>query len=65
MNDYCDSNLHTIDIMFDFCFNGTRNLAIADVHGLIPFEILIKILPLFKLWIVQMDTEEELQENYE
>ena len=51
--------------MFDFCFNGTRSLAIADVHGLIPFEILIKILPLFKLWIVQMDTEEELQENYE
>lgn len=65
MSDNCELNQNTIDIMFDYCFSGSRTLAIADVHGMIPFEIMIKILPLFKLWIIQMDSENELLENYD
>ena len=65
MNDTCKLNENTIDIMFDFCFSGSRNLAVADVHGSIPIEIMIKILPLFKFCIIQMNSEDELKENYE
>ncbi|CAD8169556.1 unnamed protein product [Paramecium octaurelia] len=65
IRDTCKMNQDTIDIMFDFEFNNSRNYIIADVHGRIITEILIKILPFFKLWIIQMDSEEELQENLE
>ncbi|CAD8176415.1 unnamed protein product [Paramecium octaurelia] len=51
----------SIDIMYDSEFQGTRNLSIADVHSFIPLEILDEILPLFKLWIVQLDTEKEIE----
>lgn len=33
-------NDSTIDIMFDFSFSGSRNLCVADAHGLIPINIL-------------------------
>ncbi|CAD8068942.1 unnamed protein product [Paramecium primaurelia] len=56
-------NKQTIDIMYDFEFSGSRNLSVADVHGFIPFEILDDILPLFKLWIIQLDTEREIKET--
>ncbi|CAD8131511.1 unnamed protein product [Paramecium pentaurelia] len=56
-------NKQTIDIMYDFEFNGSRNLSVADAHGFIPFEILDDILPLFKLWIIQLDTEREIKET--
>lgn len=51
--------------MFDFEFNGTRHFMIADTHGSIPLEILIKVLPLFQICIIQIDSEHELQENIE
>ncbi|CAD8144159.1 unnamed protein product [Paramecium octaurelia] len=58
-------NRNTIDLMLDKEFNGSRNLLIADTHGYIPQSLLLKILPLFSFWIIQMDTEEELKENLE
>ncbi|CAK58664.1 unnamed protein product (macronuclear) [Paramecium tetraurelia] len=58
-------NRNTIDLMLDKEFNGSRNLLIADAHGYIPQSLLLKILPLFSFWIIQMDTEEELKENLE
>ncbi|CAK79380.1 unnamed protein product (macronuclear) [Paramecium tetraurelia] len=51
----------SIDIMYDSEFQGTRYLSIADVHNFIPLEILDEILPLFKLWIIQLDTEQEIE----
>ncbi|CAK82859.1 unnamed protein product (macronuclear) [Paramecium tetraurelia] len=62
--DICQLNNNTIDIMFDTQFNGSRNFSVADAHGLIPIEILVKILPLFRMWIIQFDSESELIENY-
>ncbi|CAK62873.1 unnamed protein product (macronuclear) [Paramecium tetraurelia] len=62
-SDTCQMNSNTIDIMFDFEFNNSRNFIVADVHGKIIFETLIKILPFFKFWIVQIDSSRELQEN--
>lgn len=38
--------------MFDSIFGVTRRWSLADVHGYIPLEILAKILPLFKIWII-------------
>ncbi|CAD8155009.1 unnamed protein product [Paramecium pentaurelia] len=63
IGDNCQINESTIDVMFDFEFNGTRKFMIADTHGYIPQEILIKILPLFQICIIQIDSENELQEN--
>ncbi|CAD8174714.1 unnamed protein product [Paramecium octaurelia] len=54
-------NNQTIDIMYDFEFRGSRNLSVADAHNFIPFEILDDILPMFKLWIIQLDTEKEIE----
>ncbi|CAD8144095.1 unnamed protein product [Paramecium pentaurelia] len=65
IQDTNELNKNTIDLMFDCEFNGSRNLLIADTHGYIPYFYLLKILPLFSLWIIQMDTEEELKENLE
>ncbi|CAD8186909.1 unnamed protein product [Paramecium octaurelia] len=62
-SDKCKMNQNTIDIMFDFEFNNSRNFIVADVHGSIIFETLIKIIPFFQLWIVQMDSEKEFQQN--
>ncbi|CAK76955.1 unnamed protein product (macronuclear) [Paramecium tetraurelia] len=56
-------NKQTIDIMYDFEFNGSRNLSVADAHGFIPYEILDDILPLFRMWIIQLDTEREIKET--
>ncbi|CAD8160471.1 unnamed protein product [Paramecium pentaurelia] len=61
--DTCQLNNNTIDIMFDTQFNGSRNLSVADAHGQIPIDILIKILPLFQLWIIQVDSEIDLSET--
>ncbi|CAD8148752.1 unnamed protein product [Paramecium octaurelia] len=63
IGDNCLINENTIDLMFDFEFNGTRKFMIADTHGYIPPEILIKVLPLFQICIIQIDSEDELQEN--
>lgn len=60
ISDNFSINESTIDIMLDFEFNGTRNFMIADTHGYIPQEILIKILPLFQFCIIQIDSEDEL-----
>ncbi|CAD8070845.1 unnamed protein product [Paramecium primaurelia] len=54
-------NNQTIDIMYDFEFQGSRNLSVADAHNFIPFTILDDILPMFKLWIIQLDTEKEIE----
>ncbi|CAD8074924.1 unnamed protein product [Paramecium primaurelia] len=54
-------NDNSIDIMYDYQFQGTRNLSIADAHKFIPLQILDQILPLFKLWIIQLDTEKEIE----
>ncbi|CAD8170652.1 unnamed protein product [Paramecium pentaurelia] len=54
-------NNQTIDIMYDFEFSGSRNLSVADAHNFIPFDILDDILPMFKLWIIQLDTEKEIE----
>ncbi|CAD8169468.1 unnamed protein product [Paramecium octaurelia] len=62
-SDSCLMNSNTIDIMFDFEFNNSRNFIVADAHGQIIFEILLKILPFFQFWIVQMDSQQEIQEN--
>ncbi|CAD8102332.1 unnamed protein product [Paramecium sonneborni] len=56
-------NRQTIDIMYDFEFSGSRNLSVADAHNFIPFEILNDILPMFKLWIIQLNTEEEIDKT--
>ncbi|CAD8119813.1 unnamed protein product [Paramecium sonneborni] len=58
--DTCELNRNTIDIMFDFSFCGSRQFCIADTHGFIPISILSKLVPLFKLWIIQLDSEKEL-----
>ncbi|CAK93240.1 unnamed protein product (macronuclear) [Paramecium tetraurelia] len=65
IGDNCLINENTIDLMFDFEFNGTRKFMIADTHGYIPPEILIKVLPLFQICIIQIDSEDKLQENIE
>ncbi|CAD8118557.1 unnamed protein product [Paramecium primaurelia] len=62
--DTCQLNNNTIDIMFDTQFNGSRNFSVADAHGQFPIELLVKILPLFRMWILQFDSEYELIENY-
>ncbi|CAD8174795.1 unnamed protein product [Paramecium octaurelia] len=54
-------NNQTIDIMYDFEFSGSRNLSVADAHNFIPFETLDDILPMFKLWIIQLNTEKEIE----
>ncbi|CAK77667.1 unnamed protein product (macronuclear) [Paramecium tetraurelia] len=61
--DTCQLNNNTIDIMFDTQFNGSRNFCVADAHGQIPIDILIKILPLFRLWIIQVDSLKELKDT--
>ncbi|CAD8105644.1 unnamed protein product [Paramecium sonneborni] len=62
----CDSSLinnNSVDCQFDFSFNGTRNYLITDVHGKLEDEILKNLLPFFNLWIIQMQTEDEYEEN--
>ncbi|CAK58173.1 unnamed protein product (macronuclear) [Paramecium tetraurelia] len=62
----CDSSLinkNTIDCTFDFAFNRSRNFFIADAHGSFQDELFQLILPLFKCWIIQMRSEQELKEN--
>ncbi|CAD8213801.1 unnamed protein product [Paramecium pentaurelia] len=56
-------NNNTIDIMFDTQFNESRNFSVADAHGQFPIELLLKILPLFRMSILQYDSEYELIEN--
>ncbi|CAD8122853.1 unnamed protein product [Paramecium sonneborni] len=63
VSDTSDINQNTVDMMFDFEFNGTRNFLIADVHGFLDYDLLIKILPFFKFWIIQMKQDSELDEN--
>ncbi|CAD8107836.1 unnamed protein product [Paramecium sonneborni] len=63
--DKCEINNSTIDIMFDYSFSGSRQFAIADTHGIIPESMLLKILPFFQIWIIQMNSEKELIETYE
>ncbi|CAD8089307.1 unnamed protein product [Paramecium sonneborni] len=65
IRDNCQLNDNTIDLMFDYEFNGTRNFMVADTHGYIPLDILIKVLPLFQIWIIQIDTENELNNTIE
>ncbi|CAD8111286.1 unnamed protein product [Paramecium sonneborni] len=62
--DKCEINNSTIDIMFDYSFSGSRQFAIADTHGIIPESILLKILPFFQIWIIQLNSENELLETY-
>ncbi|CAD8108663.1 unnamed protein product [Paramecium sonneborni] len=54
-------NSSTIDIMYDFEFNDTRRLSIADAHGFIPLSKLDSILPLFNMWIIQLDGEKQIE----
>ncbi|CAD8188882.1 unnamed protein product [Paramecium octaurelia] len=63
ISDSSRMNNNSVDCQFDFSFNGSRNYLIADVHGQLEDEIFEQLLPFFQVWIIQMKTEDEFDEN--
>ncbi|CAD8175679.1 unnamed protein product [Paramecium pentaurelia] len=63
VSDSSSMNQNSIDCQFDFSFNGSRNYLVADVHGQLEDEIYVKLLPFFKLWIIQIQSENQFEEN--